>query len=58
MDSEIVAIDSNTETLKSFQDLSSRARKDVSLADVMVPVCVFAFDMMFFNGEVRLYLYL
>jgi len=53
LDAEIVAIDQSTGALKSFQELSNRARKDVNLADVEVSVCLFAFDFMFLNGEVR-----
>ena len=52
IDSEIVAEDPSTRELKSFQELSNRARKEVQLDDVRVSVCVFAFDLMYFNGEV------
>ncbi|TFK44414.1 ATP-dependent DNA ligase [Crucibulum laeve] len=51
LDSEIVAIDQNTGELKSFQELSNRARKDVKLGDIKVPVCVFAFDLMYLDGQ-------
>ncbi|KAF8737403.1 hypothetical protein AX14_012902 [Amanita brunnescens Koide BX004] len=54
IDSEIVAIDPLTTELKSFQELSNRARKDVDLNDIRVSVCVFAFDLMYFNGEILL----
>ncbi|KAL7281676.1 hypothetical protein ACG7TL_004993 [Trametes sanguinea] len=54
MDSEIVAIDPGTGELKTFQDLSNRARKDVKLDDVKVSVCVFAFDIMFLDGQLLL----
>jgi DNA ligase-1 len=30
----------------------TRKRKDVKAEDVKVKVCVFAFDLLFFNGEV------
>jgi len=53
MDAEIVAIDSATGALKTFQELSNRARKDVNLKDIRVSVCVFAFDLMYLNEEVR-----
>ena len=53
LDSEIVAIDPNDGRLKSFQELSNRARKDVKLEDVKVAVCVYAFDIMYLDGEVR-----
>lgn len=52
LDSEIVAIDPSDGSLRSFQELSNRARRDVSLDDVKVPVCVFAFDLMYLNEEV------
>lgn len=52
MDSEIVAVDSRTGALKSFQELSNRAKKDVKLKHVQISVCVYAFDLMYFNGEV------
>jgi ATP dependent DNA ligase domain len=53
LDSEIVAIDAASGSLRSFQELSSRARKEVQLRDIQISVCVFAFDLMYFNGEVR-----
>ncbi len=53
LDSEIVAIDPADGSLRSFQELSNRARKDVTIADIKVPVCVFAFDLMYLNDEVR-----
>lgn len=53
MDSEIVAIDTSTGELKSFQELSNRARKNVKAEDVRVRVCVFAFDLMYLDEEVN-----
>jgi DNA ligase 1 len=53
LDSEIVAIDAANGSLRSFQELSNRARKDVQIKDVQVSVCVFAFDLMYLNGQVR-----
>lgn len=52
LDAEIVAIDPVDGSLKSFQELSNRARRDVKLDDVKVSVCVFAFDLMYLHGEV------
>jgi DNA ligase 1 len=58
IDSEIVAINKDG-SIATFQELSNRARKDVALHDVNVPVCVYAFDLMYFNGEAsRFSLYL
>lgn len=51
LDTEIVAIGSDG-TLKSFQDLSNRPRKNVQLQDIQLSVCVFAFDLMYLNGDV------
>jgi hypothetical protein len=51
IDSEIVAIDSVNGTLKTFQELSSRARKDVQIHDIKVAVGIFAFDLMYLDGE-------
>ena len=53
MDAEIVAIDPMSGELKSFQELSNRARKDVNIKDVRVAVCIYAFDLMLLNAEVR-----
>jgi len=55
IDAEIVAIDPLDGSLKSFQELSSRPRKDVQLDDIKICVCVYAFDLMYLNGEVSLH---
>lgn len=52
LDAEIVAIDPSDGSLKSFQDLSSRARRDVRIDNIKVAVCVFAFDIMYLDGAV------
>ncbi|KAH9949560.1 ATP-dependent DNA ligase [Amylocystis lapponica] len=54
IDAEIVAIDPTNGSIKSFQELSNRARKDVKLDDVKVAVCVFAFDLMYLDGQILL----
>ncbi|KAI0743560.1 hypothetical protein C8Q80DRAFT_1181931 [Daedaleopsis nitida] len=54
LDAEVVAIDPTTGALKTFQELSNRARKDVKLEEVKVSVCVFAFDIMFLDGQILL----
>lgn len=51
IEGEVVAIDRETGELKPFQILANRARKDVVIASVKVDVCLFAFDLMFLNGE-------
>lgn len=35
-----------------FQELSRRKRKDVKVEDIQVRVCLFAFDLLYLNGEV------
>lgn len=54
MDSEIVAVDPVDGSIKTFQELSNRARKDVRLEDIKITVCVYAFDLMLHNGNVSL----
>lgn len=51
MEGEVVAIDRETGDLKPFQILANRARKDVVIQSVKVDVCLFAFDLMYLNGE-------
>ncbi|KAM0788433.1 hypothetical protein ACM66B_001568 [Microbotryomycetes sp. NB124-2] len=51
IDCEIVAIDPNTGAFKTFQELSYRSRKDVEMGDIKVRVGIFAFDVMFLNGQ-------
>ncbi|KAH0838289.1 DNA ligase I [Lanmaoa asiatica] len=50
-DAEAVAIDKTTGTLMPFQELSKRKRKDVKIEDIQVRVCLFAFDLLYLNGE-------
>lgn len=52
MEGEVVAVDAVTGSLKTFQTLAGRARKDVMIGAVSVNVCMFAFDLMYLNGEV------
>ena len=52
LDCETVAWDMVEKKVLPFQQLMTRKRKDVRVEDVKVKVCVFAFDMLFFNGEV------
>ncbi|RKF74433.1 DNA ligase 3 [Golovinomyces cichoracearum] len=51
MEGEIVAVEPTTGNLKPFQTLSNRARKDVSIGSIKVEVCLFAFDLMYLNGN-------
>lgn len=52
LDAEAVAIDRQTGKLMPFQELSKRKRKDVKVEDIQVRVCLFAFDLLYLNGEV------
>lgn len=54
LDCETVAWDMVEKKVLPFQQLMTRKRKDVKVEDVKVKVCVFAFDMLFYNGEVVL----
>jgi DNA ligase-1 len=54
MEGEVVAVDQQTGDLKTFQTLTNRARKDVAIGSIKVEVCLFAFDLMYLNGEALL----
>ncbi|KAF8213065.1 DNA ligase I [Mycena galopus ATCC 62051] len=41
----------DAEALMPFQELSRRKRKDVKVEDIQVRVCLFAFDLLYLNGE-------
>ncbi|ETO15788.1 DNA ligase I [Reticulomyxa filosa] len=51
IDSEVVAYDRKEHKILPFQQLTTRKRKDVNEADVTVQVCVYAFDLLFINGQ-------
>ncbi|GAM83218.1 hypothetical protein ANO11243_012040 [Dothideomycetidae sp. 11243] len=51
IEGEVVAVDRESGELKPFQILANRARKDVVIQSVKVDVCLFAFDLMYLNGE-------
>ena len=52
---EIVAFDRQTHRIRSFQTLTSRKRKDVTLEELHQrdenTVCLFLFDVMYWNGK-------
>ncbi len=52
LDCETVAWDMVEKKVLPFQQLMTRKRKDVKVEDVKVKVCVFAFDLLFLNGQV------
>ena len=51
LEGEVVAVDRELGELKTFQTLANRARKDVMIGTVTIDVCLFAFDLMYLNGE-------
>ncbi|KAK3313196.1 hypothetical protein B0H66DRAFT_387664 [Apodospora peruviana] len=51
MEGEVVAVDHATGELKNFQTLTNRARKDVAIGSITIDVCLFAFDLMYLNGQ-------
>lgn len=51
MEGEVVAVDQQTGELKNFQTLTNRARKDVVIGEITISVCLFAFDLMYLNGQ-------
>ena len=50
-DSEIVAFDTQHNKILPFQVLMSRKKKEVSLSELKVQVCLFVFDFIYLNGE-------
>eukprot|EP00890_Picochlorum_soloecismus_P002104 jgi/Picsp_1/2895/NSC_01120-R1_dna ligase len=54
LDAEAVAYDPENKKILPFQILSTRARKDVTIDSIKVPVCVYAFDCLYINGEALL----
>lgn len=51
LDCETVAWDTVGKKVLPFQQLMTRKKKDVKVEDVKVKVCVFAFDLLYLNGE-------
>ncbi|RZC50118.1 hypothetical protein C5167_018547 [Papaver somniferum] len=43
----------SVQRFKKPSQLSSRARKNVSIDGITVPVCIFAFDILYLNGEFK-----
>ena len=51
LDCETVAWDVAEKKVLPFQQLMTRKKKDVKEEDIKVRVCVFAFDLLYLNGE-------
>ncbi|PGG99775.1 DNA ligase 1 [Blastomyces parvus] len=51
LEGEIVAVNQGTGEILAFQTLTNRAKKNVGIDSIKVSVCLFAFDLMFLNGE-------
>ncbi|KAK1152025.1 DNA ligase 1 isoform X1 [Acipenser oxyrinchus oxyrinchus] len=51
IDAEAVAWDREKRQIQPFQVLTTRKRKDVDASDIKVQVCVYAFDLLYLNGE-------
>lgn len=52
-DAEVAAVDRFDGSIRAFQDLATRARAGVEASSISVPVCVFAFDLLYLDGRDR-----
>uniref|UniRef100_A0A1J3CQ44 DNA ligase n=1 Tax=Noccaea caerulescens TaxID=107243 RepID=A0A1J3CQ44_NOCCA len=51
LDCEVVAFSREKNKLLPLQTLSTRAHKNVNVCDIKVGVCIFAFDVLYLNGQ-------
>ncbi|KAI9929054.1 hypothetical protein ASPWEDRAFT_36998 [Aspergillus wentii DTO 134E9] len=51
LEGEVVAVDRENGELQPFQVLTNRAKKNVDIGEIKINVCLFAFDLMYLNGE-------
>ncbi|KAL0265983.1 UNVERIFIED_CONTAM: hypothetical protein PYX00_011700 [Menopon gallinae] len=51
LDSEIVAFDVDKNEFLPFQILSTRKRKNVNINQIKVSICIYAFDILYFNNN-------
>ncbi|KAK6149484.1 hypothetical protein DH2020_017009 [Rehmannia glutinosa] len=54
LDCEIVAYDREKQKIQPFEILRKRARKNVVMSDIKVEVRIFAFDILYLNGQLLL----
>lgn len=50
LDAEIVAFDPKDNKILPFHNLTTRSRKNVSIDDISVNICMFLFDLIFLNS--------
>jgi DNA ligase-1 len=55
VDSEVVAVDSATGDIRSFQELARCVGRAVKAANVTVSVCVYLFDLVLWNDQARFF---
>ena len=53
IDAEVVAYNQEEKKIMPFQVLSTRGRKNIQIEEIKVKVCLFAFDLLFLNGQVN-----
>ncbi|XP_058442070.1 DNA ligase 1 isoform X4 [Marmota monax] len=51
LDTEAVAWDREKKQIQPFQVLTTRKRKEVDPSEIQVQVCLYAFDLIYLNGE-------